>query len=57
MDLIIVTKDETTKIEETPISGNTIWIEEAREPTPAIRKAIKNLRETGPGATRKTWGP
>ena len=55
-DLIIVMKDETTEMEETPKSGNTLGIEEAREPTAAIRKEIKNLMETGPGAARKTRG-
>ena len=34
-DLIIVTSDETTKVEETPKSGNTFGIEEAREPSRA----------------------
>ena len=55
-DRIITTKDETTELEETPKSGNTLGTEEAREPTAAIRKDIKNLMETKPGTARKTGG-
>ena len=53
-DLIIVTKDDTTEREQTPKPGNTLGSEEAREPTAAIRKEIKNPMETGPGTAKKT---
>ena len=55
-DLIIITKDETTVTEETPKSGITLVIKEARELTTTIRKEIQNLTETLPGAARKTMG-
>ena len=55
-DWIIATKNKTTKEEETPKSMNTLGTEEAREPTAAFRKEIKNPMETGPGTAGKTGG-
>ena len=54
----IATKDGTIKMEEAQKAGNTLGIEEAKEPTAAIRKTTKTLMETklGPGATKRSKG-
>ena len=56
-DWITTTKDETTEVEETPKSMNTLGTEEARKPTAATRKEINNPMETKPGTAGKTGGP
>ena len=42
----IATEDRNAEMEEAPKSGNTLGIEEAKEPTAAVRKTPKTLMET-----------